>query len=202
MYKAIDRVIDLHAETRDSGRSSSKLLRRANMVPCVLYGNGESKSIAVTSKDIVSRRLHTKCFNVVNITTDDNSDSTLAMVRDCTCHSVMPDKFMHVDFQCVKKDSIVHFLMPIEFTNQFTCPGVKLGGKIKIASYLVRVVGAVDSMPHHIIVDMSKYSLGDAIFARDLELPDGVAIHINSIDLFICKISGSKVASDASIDSA
>ena len=84
---------------------------------------------------------------------------------------------MHVDFQRVDANKVVHVHIPLHFIGEDIAPGVKTeGGAISHVMMEVEVVCLPKLIPAYIEVDLSELHLGDILHLTDLKLPEGVQI--------------------------
>jgi large subunit ribosomal protein L25 len=82
---------------------------------------------------------------------------------------------MHVDFQRVSADQVLHTKVPLHFTNAETSPAVKLSAAI-ISHVMndIEIACLPGNLPQFIEVDLSKLIGGASIHLADITLPKGV----------------------------
>lgn len=82
---------------------------------------------------------------------------------------------MHADFFRVEANKAIKVSIPLHFTNEDTCVGVKMGGgRIQHTVNEVEVLALPADLPEFIEVDMTDVQVGDIIHLSDLQLPKGV----------------------------
>jgi len=82
---------------------------------------------------------------------------------------------MHVDFMRVTADQPIKLNVPLHFTNEEACKGVKLGGgMIQHQATDIEVQCLPRDIPEYIEVDMIDAEVGQIIHLSDLTLPAGV----------------------------
>ncbi|CAK0757550.1 large subunit ribosomal protein L25 [Azospirillaceae bacterium] len=115
-----------------------------------------------------------------------------------TAHRVLPrdvqfdpvsDQPLHVDFLRVASDSRLTVHVPVRFTNQDKCPGIKRGGTINIVRHEIEVTCAADAIPEHFDIDLEGQELGASIHISAIKLPDGVVPLIHERDFTIATIA-------------
>ena len=120
---------ELDAELRtDLGKGSSRRLRRlADLVPAVGSGAGKDPgSISRPHNDI-----HKACSNeaffahIIKINVSGGSDN--AIIKDLQRHPAK-DRIMHADFLRVQMDQAITVEVPLHFTTEDNCIGVKQDG--------------------------------------------------------------------------
>ena len=170
-------VIELNAELREGkGKGASRRLRHANKVPAILYGVGkDAVSLSLLQKD-VQYVLPDETFysQVLSLKVDGKAEDVL--LKDIQHH---PYKMtvMHMDFQRVDANKLVHVHIPLHFLGEDVAPGVKNeGGAVSHVVMEVEVVCLPKVIPAFIEVDLSEMNLGDIIHLTDLKLPEGVQI--------------------------
>ena len=169
---------ELDAELRtDLGKGASRRLRRlADLVPAVVYGAGKDPvSISIPHKDI-----HKACSNeaffahIIKINVSGGSDN--AIIKDLQRHPAK-DRIMHADFLRVQMDQAITVEVPLHFTNEDNCIGVKQdGGMISHVATSLEISCLPGALPEYIEIDVAELKLGDSIHMSEIVLPEGVEI--------------------------
>ena len=168
----------VEAELRaDQGKGASRRLRRLeNLVPAILYGAGKDP-IALSLKDNeLKKSLSNEAFysHVLTVKYDGKEES--AILKDLQRHPSRGD-VMHADFLRVDMDKAIHVHVPLHFTNEEACVGVKLeGGKISHQMVEVEVICLPGNLPEFIEVDMTEVHAETILHLSDLKLPEGVTV--------------------------
>ena len=163
--------IKLAATAKSTVRKSEvKHLRKAGLVPCVLYGEGlENKVFTIELKSLL-KVINTKYSYVFNIELD-------GKVYDATMHDIqfhpVTDAPLHVDFLAVNEAKPIVVDLPIQIIGH--SEGIKQGGKLLIYKRKVRVSGLVDKLPEILDIDITPLKLGHQFTAGDLSY-DNVTI--------------------------
>ncbi|MCY0965991.1 50S ribosomal protein L25/general stress protein Ctc [Parathalassolituus penaei] len=165
----------LSAELRaDSGKGSSRRLRRANGVPAIVYG-GDAAPVAITLKaNVLNKALESEAFYSSVIKLEIAGNTETVVLKDLQRHPAQPIVW-HADFLRVSADTKIKAHVPVHFLNEEACVGVKLGGG-KIAHQLtsIDVICHADHLPEFIAVDLAAVEVGTVIHLSDLQLPEGV----------------------------
>ena len=83
----------------------------------------------------------------------------------------------HMDFFAVDKDKAVVVNIPIMFTNEDTCAGVKLsGGIISHIQSELEVSCLPKDLPDNIVIDIAELEIGHSIHLSEIKLPANVEL--------------------------
>ena len=105
------------------GKSSTKALRNAGKVPCVVYGG--DKPIHFSADELsFSKLVYTPDAHTVVIELEDGNKID-AIIQDIQFHPVN-EKILHIDFFQVFDDKEVKMIIPVKFEGN--SPGVRLQG--------------------------------------------------------------------------
>jgi len=168
---------DLIAEFReDEGKGASRRLRRAGMVPAIIYGAGRPPRMLAFDHNKVLQQLDNESFysSVLAIKVGDKSQA--AILKDLQRH---PSKrqILHMDFQRIVEDEEIRMNVPLHFVGEDKAPGVKLeGGKVFHLINEVEVVCLPKNLPEFIEVDISEMKLDEMLHMSDLKLPAGIEV--------------------------
>ncbi len=169
----------VNAELReDQGKGASRRLRRLeNKIPAILYGGKSKKPVSLSLKDNeIKKSLENEAFysHILTIKFDGKEES--AILKDLQRHPSRGD-VMHADFLRVSKNQPIHVHVPLHFTNEEACVGVKMGGgKISHQMVEVEVICLPGDLPEYIEVDMTDVEVETILHLSDIKLPKGVTI--------------------------
>ena len=192
----------LHAQVRtDAGKGASRRLRRLqDLVPAIVYGGGRPpQSISISHKDF-SRALENEAFysHIVSLDIDGTAEDVI--IKDLQRHPAKP-RLMHADFVRIVKGQKITVNVPLHFTNEDSCVGVKLhGGVISHIETDIEIICLPRNLPEYVEVDMAEVDIGDTIHLSDLKLPEGsesVALGaVEPNDLFVASCALPKVVQE------
>ncbi len=168
---------ELVAEVRtDKGKGASRRLRRMNKVPAVLYG-GRKDPVALTlPHNELVQHLENEAFysHILNVKVDGKSEK--AVLRDVQRHPSDPI-IMHIDLLRVDENASITMSVPLHFTNEEKCVGVKTGGgSITHLMTQVEVSCLARDLPEYIEVDLSTVEAGASVHLSEITLPKGVEL--------------------------
>ena len=156
--------ITIKGSKRESvGKVSTKALRNAGKVPCVLYGGDK---VLHFSADELSFKNLVYTPNVYTAMIElENGDSFKAILQDIQFHPVS-DKILHIDFYQLHDDQEVTLEIPVRLIG--TAPGVVAGGIVRFPYRKLRVKALPANLPDFINADISKMEIGDKQYVTEL----------------------------------
>jgi large subunit ribosomal protein L25 len=157
------KTIQISAEKRSElGKKSTRDLRKANHVPCVLYGGSEVVHFHAHENDF-RHIVYTPNAYIVEVTLDGKKHK--AVMQELQFHPVT-DKLNHIDFVEVFDDKAVTVEIPIELKG--AAIGLKDGGKPRQRRRVLKVRGLIQNLPDALDIDVTDVSIGDVIKVGDL----------------------------------
>ncbi|WP_234084354.1 50S ribosomal protein L25/general stress protein Ctc [Azonexus sp. R2A61] len=165
------------ANKRDlQGTSASRRLRRAGMVPGIVYG-GDAAPVAIeTHHNDLLLKMKKEAFyaSIINLVIDGKKEQVL--LRDYQTHAYK-QQILHIDFQRVDATHELHIKVPLHFVGEEDAPGVKLGGGlVNHVTTELDVHCLAKDLPEFIEVNLSAMKVGENIHASQVKLPKGVAL--------------------------
>ncbi|ARO69509.1 50S ribosomal protein L25/general stress protein Ctc [Xylella fastidiosa subsp. pauca] len=161
----------------DEGKGASRRLRRAGMIPAIIYG-GEQRpvSIQLNHEQIWLAQQNEWFYSSILDLNVDGGGGEKVLLRDLQRHPYR-QLVMHVDFQRVSSDAKLSVAVPLHFINQATSPAGKASGVV-ITHELneVHVSCLPKDLPEFIEVDLSTLSVGHVIHLSDITFPIGVEL--------------------------
>jgi ribosomal protein L25, Ctc-form len=86
-------------------------------------------------------------------------------------------KFLHADFQRVSRKTKLKVVIPVNFTNEEECVGVKVdGGVVAKTIREIEIMCLAGNIPESIDIDIENLNLGDSIRLTEISLPEGSEI--------------------------
>ncbi len=169
---SLSHVLEAQERTA-SGTGAARAIRRADLVPAIIYGGkSEPLRVAVNKKQLDAECSTTGFFSrILNLTINGKNQQVLA--KDVQLHPVT-DVVLHVDFQRVDKDSRVRVHVPIHFINEEKAPGVKRGGTLNVIAHKLEVTCSPTEIPESITIDLIKLDMHGSVVLDDVKLPANV----------------------------
>jgi large subunit ribosomal protein L25 len=167
---------ELNAEVRtDLGKGASRRLRQfAGLVPAIIYGGDKApQPLSLNRKDL-EKALENEAFYSHVLVVNVGKEKEKAILKDLQRHPAK-NRVTHVDFMRIDDNVAIRVHVPIHFTNETTCYGVKTqGGMIQHQATDIEVQCLPAAIPAFIEVDMLKVETGQIVHLSDIALPAGV----------------------------
>ena len=167
--------VPLSVSTREArGSAETRRLRKAGMVPGVLYRPG-GDSLAFQADEYEVRRLIRRGgirSAVVDFTVDSDAPRTVLFTQWDS--DPVRDQIIHLDLQEV--DLTVEVEADVPVVLEGTAQGVRDGGILDQTALTVRVRALPDALPRSIEFDITDVELGASVHVGDLVLPAGVTM--------------------------
>ena len=156
--------ITINGSQRESvGKVSTKALRNAGMVPCVVYGG--DKAVHFSAEELAfSKLVYTPNAHTVVIALD-NGTTINAILQDIQFHPVT-DKILHIDFYQLFDDKEVTMNIPVNIVGN--APGVMAGGVLNLNQRKLRVKALPANLPDFIDADISELNIGNKLYITSL----------------------------------
>lgn len=159
-----------------TGTSPVRRLRKEGDVPAVLYGAGKKNLSIAVNHDLLFHNLEREEFFSQVITIDTDGKREKAILRDVQRHP-HKTRILHADFQRVDENKPIHIALPIHFSGEDECLGVRIdGGMVSHLMNEVEVTCLPKDLPEHIEMDVGQLRLGQSLHLSDIQLPEGVQI--------------------------
>jgi large subunit ribosomal protein L25 len=165
--------ITIKGSQRESvGKKSSKALRNAGKVPCVVYG-GETplhfSADEMSFKDLVyTPNAHTVVIEL------ENGEKIDAVMQDIQFHPV-DDSILHVDFYQLFSDKPVTMAIPVRLNGN--SPGVRNGGRLLFRNRKLTIRALPGNLPDFFDIDISKLRIGDYIAVEAIKSDSYSILH-------------------------
>ena len=152
----------------EKGSASVRRLRRAGLIPAVIYGAGdEAREVSLPQHEF-KKVLHQHAGEqrMVSIELDGKEESVL--LKDVQ-HAPLSDDILHVDFQKVAMNETLIVGIAIELTGE--PEGVKTqGGVLDHSMHSVEVECLPADILEKIQVDVSGLGIGDVLTVKEIQL--------------------------------
>ena len=165
--------ITIKGSQRESvGKVSTKALRNAGKVPCVLYGGDKALHFSADelsfSKIVYTPNVYTAMIEL------ENGEKYKAILQDIQFHPVS-DKILHVDFYQLHDDKEVTMEIPVKLEGN--APGVIAGGNLRFPYRKLKVKALPADLPDFITADISSLNIGDKLYVTELKNDQYTILH-------------------------
>lgn len=170
-------IFELTAELRhDQGKGASRRLRRMqDRIPAILYGGQEAPVALSLDHKKMLHALENKAFYSHILTLDIAGKKQPAVLKALQRHHYKKALF-HVDFLRISATDKINMHVPLQFSGEANCPGVKAGGMVSHRAIDVEIRCLASDLPEFLAVDLSSMALDQTLHLSDLKLPQGVEI--------------------------
>jgi len=184
------KTIEIKGSLRtELGKKSSKEIRKAEGVPCVIYG--KESNIHFQAPELSFKNLvYTHEAHLVDLNLDGKVYKTV--LHDIQFHPVS-DRIIHADFVQIFEDKPVIIAVPVSVHGDSV--GVIAGGKLSIKKRTLKVKGLPKYLPEFITIDITDLKIHDSVKVGDLSIEN-----IELLDLkkaVVVTIATSRVAQKA-----
>jgi large subunit ribosomal protein L25 len=156
-----------------TGKSATRKIRAQGAVPAVLYGAG-TPSLTITVKAREAERVLASGANrLIDLGGIPEVKGKLALIKEFTREPVSR-QLLHFDFYAVDTSKAVEVSIPVHMTGK--PKGVEQGGVLEQLLRDVAVSCLPLAIPDSVSIDVSELEIGDTRYARELVLPEGVAL--------------------------
>lgn len=165
--------ITIKGSQRESvGKKSSKALRNAGKVPCVVYG-GETPLHFSADEMLFKELVYTPNAHTVAIELD-NGTTIDAVMQDIQFHPVT-DSIIHIDFYQLFGDKPVTMAIPVRLNGN--APGVRNGGRLLFRNRKLTIRALPDNLPDFFDLDISGLKIGDMIAVESVKSDAFTILH-------------------------
>jgi large subunit ribosomal protein L25 len=158
----------------EQGTGASRRLRKAGMVPGIIYGGTEAPVAIKLDHNALFHALKKETFHSSILDMEIDGKVQQVLLRDFQTHAFKP-LVMHADFQRVDASQKIHVKVPLHFINAEVSPAVKLSSAV-ISHVLTEIdVSCLPKdLPEFIEVDLSSMEAGQSLHLSAIKLPNGV----------------------------
>ena len=176
--------ITIQGTKRESvGKKSTKALRDAELVPCVVYG-GEQPINFSTAEKSFKNLVYTPDAHTVVIELDGQKID--AVLQDIQFHPIT-DKILHADFYQLSADKPVVMEVPVRITGR--AKGVLAGGVLRQSFRKLRLKAIPANLPDEIVVDVTPLRIGNKLYVGDIKNDQYTFLHPDNAVVAAVKMS-------------
>jgi len=159
------------------------VLRRQGKLPGVIYGHKVEPIAILMDLKEATRVLNKSTRSSIVIINLDGKEMA-SIIREKQMDYVR-NLIIHVDFQAVSLTEKIRTEVNIELSG--LAPAVKdFNGTVMEGLNKIEVEALPNDLPERFIVDISALKeIGDAIYVKDLSIPDGVEVHTPADEMIV-----------------
>ena len=176
--------ITIQGTKRESvGKKSTKALRDAELVPCVVYGGAETLNFSATEKSFKGL-VYTPEAHTVSIEVD--GQSIPAVLQDIQFHP-LTDRILHADFYQLSDDKPVVMEVPVKLTGR--SKGVVAGGALRQSFRKLKIKAVPANLPDEIVIDVTPLKIGSKLYVGDIKTEGFTFMHPDNAVVVAVKMS-------------
>ncbi|HEY0828763.1 MAG TPA: 50S ribosomal protein L25 [Bacilli bacterium] len=158
---------------------STKQMRKNGKIPGVIYGKGhESSSIAIDEKELMG--LLNSTPHAVFTMNVPHQGIRSVMISEVQRHKVNRN-LLHVDFHQINMNEPIQTLVRLDPKGESA--GEKSGGILLTNLHEIAIKCMPNKIPTGIEYDISSLEIGESLFVRDLEIPEGIELKSDPDDV-------------------
>lgn len=185
----------LGSKRESVGKKSTKALRNAGLVPCVIYGGDEPIHFSAEEKAF-KKLVYTPDAHTVVIDLG-NDGQFKAIAQDMQWHPVR-ELLLHADFYQIFDDKMVTMEVPVVLEG--VSKGVLNGGVLRRNNRKLKVKALPANLPDSITIDITPMKIGNKKYVRDLRVAEYEIMHPDSVVVVMIKTSRTAVIEDDDSD--
>ena len=187
--------ITIQGTKRESvGKMSTKALRDAELVPCVVYGGAETLNFSAEEKSFKGL-VYTPEAHTVSIEVD--GKTIPAVLQDIQFHP-LTDKILHADFYQLSDDKPVVMEVPVRLTGR--AKGVVAGGAMRQTYRKLKVKAIPANLPDEIVVDVTPLKIGSKLYVGAIKAEGFSFMHPDNAVVVAVKMSRTAAKGGAADD--
>lgn len=180
--------ITIQGKKRESvGKNSTRALRNADQVPCVVYGGTEPIHFSTdvrAFKDLVyTSEAHTVVLEL------EDGEAIKCILQDIQFHPVT-DVIIHADFYAYLDDKPITMDIPVKLVGR--AKGIQSGGVLRFNMRKLRVKAIPSKLPDEIEIDITPMRIGSKKYIKDLRNDEYSLIHPDNA--VVCMIKTARKA--------
>ena len=179
--------VSIVVQPRDvTGSRAARRLRKAGLIPGVLYGHGNEATTFAVDPHALRAALSTGAGThaVLAVTVEGHKRAHNAIVKDMELDPVK-STLRHLDLQEIRLDETIETTVAVSFEGE--AKGVKAGGMLDESTREVTVRGLVTAIPEHLALDISEMDVNDTAKVGDLVVPEGLEI-VDDPEQVLCSV--------------
>ena len=188
--------LTIQGKKRESvGKASTRALRNADQVPCVVYGGSEPIHFSADVREFRDL-VYTPEAHIVVLELD-GGEAVNCVLQDIQFHPVT-DNILHADFYQISDEKPVTMNIPVRLEGR--ARGVLAGGVLRFNLRKLKVRAIPSKLPDEIVIDISKMRIGHKKYIKDIRVDEYSLIHPDNAVVCMIKTSRTAIGGDADED--
>ncbi len=161
-------------EREERGSRHSRRLRKAGIVPGVLYGKGHARAISVPERNLRTAMTGPSGLHAILDVVLEGQTTVHPSILAEYQQDPVRGKISHIDLREVRLDQPIQASVVVQLVGEAV--GAKAGGVVSLVSRELQVEALPMDVPEHIDVDVSAMDIGDVLRLEDISVPEGVTL--------------------------
>ena len=185
----------------ETGKKSSKELRKQGLIPCNIYGEKKGENGLPVAEQFtipfneIRKAVYTPDVLVCNINL--NGTVKTAVIKELQFHPVT-DALMHADFYEVNETKPITIGIPVNLVG--LAQGVRDGGRMSLSIRKIAVTAPYKQIPEKLDVDVTALKIGKSIKVGSLHY-DGLELATGK-EVIVCSVKMTRAAAAAAAAAA
>lgn len=179
--------VSIVVQPRDvTGSRAARRLRKAGLIPGVLYGHGKEATMIAVDPHALRAALSTGAGThaVLAVNVEGHKRAHHAVVKEMELDPVK-STVTHIDLQEIRLDETIETTVAVRFEGE--AKGVKAGGMLDESTREVTIKCLVTAVPEHFVLDISEMDINDTAKVGDLVVPEGLEI-VDDPEQVLCSV--------------
>jgi large subunit ribosomal protein L25 len=162
-------------ERAKQGTGASRRLRITGRTPGIVYGGKAHQPQSIElDHNALWHALKKEAFHATILEMELAGQTSKVLLRDVQYHP-FKQLVLHIDFQRVEADTVLHMKVPLHFSGQENSPAVKADAcLVNPVMNELEITCLPADLPEFIAVDLSDLKKGHSLHVTDISLPKGV----------------------------
>lgn len=154
-----------------SGKGAARTMRREGKTPAVIYGRGrDSEPLEVDTATLSRLISEISSSTPVEVTVADR-EPVRALIREVQRNPIRPEDILHVDLYEIHAGERIQLSVPLQLDG--IPDGVRnFGGVLDQSMRELEIKVLPRHIPARVTVDVTALGIGQAIYVRDLDVPE------------------------------
>jgi large subunit ribosomal protein L25 len=164
-------------ERTKQGTGASRRLRHSGRTPGIVYGGKAHQPVNIElDHNALWHALKKEAFHASILEMELSGQTSKVLLRDVQYHP-FKQLVLHIDFQRVEADTVLHMKVPLHYSGQENSPAVKTDACLVNPVVTELEIACLPAdLPEFIAVDLSGLKKGSSLHVNDITLPKGVKV--------------------------
>jgi large subunit ribosomal protein L25 len=162
-------------ERSKQGTGASRRLRITGRTPGIVYGGKAHQPVNIElDHNALWHALKKEAFHASILEMELAGQTSKVLLRDVQYHP-FKQLVLHIDFQRVEADTMLHMKVPLHYSGQENSPAIKVDAcLVNPVMTELEIACLPADLPEFIAVDLSGLKKGTSLHVNDITLPKGV----------------------------